>query len=384
MVRVGYCLALLLPALVAAAPSAATRKNLVRHVRATATVQPVEAVSIQVPAIVDSDTGRLVLTKIVRSGTAVKAGDIVAEFDRTRLLDRARDAKARFEDLTHQVDQKKAQHRSDQTKRASDVQQAEADLEKARLELRKGLLLSDIDRLKAETRLEAAQAHVASLKKIDALRRRAEAAELAVLELQRDRQKLTMDRAVRNAELLEIHAPIAGMVVLGMVWKQSSMGQPQEGDQLWSGQAIMRVFSSSEMELLVSVGEPDGALLKPGARAEVRLDAYPNLVFHAVFISAAPVATNAPDTSLKTFQARFRLEESDPHLLPDLSAAVDLEVATEKPVLTVPRSAVRFRAGVPYVVRPDRREQPVSLGAFDDTDVEITEGLAEHDPVVLP
>jgi hypothetical protein len=29
--------------------------------------------------------------------------------------------------------------------------------------------------------------------------------------------------------------------------------------------------------------------------------------------------------SVKSFTARFRLDQSDPHLLPDLSAAVDIE-----------------------------------------------------------
>jgi hypothetical protein len=31
-------------------------------------------------------------------------------------------------------------------------------------------------------------------------------------------------------------------------------------------------------------------------------------------------------TPIRTFSARFRLVGSDPHLLPDLSAAIDIEV----------------------------------------------------------
>jgi HlyD family secretion protein len=388
------CTWLLLTAVVglafSAAPSTSTfsasMRTLKRHVRATGTVQPVEAFTVQVPALVDSNSGNLVLTKIVPSGTAVKPGDIVAEFDRTRLLETARDAKAKYEDLTHQVEQRKAQHRSDEAKRASDLQQAEADLAKARLELRKGGLLSEIDRLKAETRLDAAQAHVASLQKTAEFKRSSEAADLKVLELQRDRQRLTAERAEHNSDVLQIRAPIAGMAAHSVVWRRDGPGQPQEGDQLWPGQALMRIFSSSEMELTVSAGEPDGALLKPGTRAVVRLDAYPDAAFHAVFDSAAPVATSGVDSTLRTFQARFRLEERDPHLLPDLSAAVDIEVATEKAVLAVPRSAVRFRHGSPYVIRVDKggaqREAPVALGAFDDAFVEITSGLGRGDEVV--
>ena len=71
---------------------------------------------------------------------------------------RARDAQARYDDLLHQIEQRKAQQRSDREKRASELQEAEADLAKARLELRKGPLLSEIDRLKNESKLEIAAA----------------------------------------------------------------------------------------------------------------------------------------------------------------------------------------------------------------------------------
>jgi multidrug efflux pump subunit AcrA (membrane-fusion protein) len=57
------------------------------RVRATGTIQPVEAVTLSTPQL--RNAGDLVLTKIAPSGTRVREGDIVAEFDRTRSLDRA-------------------------------------------------------------------------------------------------------------------------------------------------------------------------------------------------------------------------------------------------------------------------------------------------------
>ena len=156
----GFCSSHALAAQVAAI----SRRQITRHVRATGTVQPVDAVTVMVPEIVDAGNN-VILTKILPSGAIVKPGDVVAEFDRTKLLDQARDANAKYQDLLHQVEQKKAQHRADDERRASELQQAEADLAKAQLDLRKGPLLSEIDRLKAESKLDIAQEHVASLKK---------------------------------------------------------------------------------------------------------------------------------------------------------------------------------------------------------------------------
>lgn len=103
------------------------------------------------------------------------------------------------------------------------------------------------------------------------------------------------------------------------------MGHAQEGDQLFPGQGLIRIFDPSQMEVRTLVGEPDGAALVAGSHAKVYLDAYPELTFDAAFVSASPVAAAAVGAPLKSFAARFRLDRSDPHLLPDLSAAVIIE-----------------------------------------------------------
>jgi multidrug resistance efflux pump len=289
----------------------------------------VHVYNIQVPAVTGQG-GKMTLTSLVPNGSRVNQGDVLAEFDRVQQLDNARDAHAKFDDLGHQVEQKQAEFLSNAEKRRSDLQKAEADLAKAKLQLRRGPLLSDIDRLKNEAKAEDAQAHVDSLIRSNHFHDEAEAANIRVLELQRDRQKVSLERAQRNSERLVIHAPLAGMVALENIWRSGSMGHAQEGDQLFSGQPLIRIFDPSQMEVETLVGEPDGAILVPGSRAKIRLDAYPELMFDAHFISASPVAASALGAPIKTFFARFRLDQSDPHLLPDLSAAVIVE-AHEKP-----------------------------------------------------
>ena len=121
------------------------------------------------------------------TGYAVTKGGILAEFDRTSQLDAARDAQAKFEDLSHQVRQKTAQNKVEVEKRGAELKEAEADLAKAEIQLRKGPVLNEIDRLKNEAKAESARAKVESLRKIDQNRRQAEAAALHILELQMER-----------------------------------------------------------------------------------------------------------------------------------------------------------------------------------------------------
>jgi len=307
-------------------PSAAVK----REIRITGTVRAVRSSKILVPQIYGQG-GSLTLTRFITNGSRVNEGDLIATFDATQQIDNARDAQAKYDDLGHQVDQKRAQNRADAEKRAADLKQAEADLAKAELELKKGPILSEIDRLKNEQRARIARIHVDSLKKSMALRDQADAAALRVLELQRDRQKVTWERIQNNVRLLEVHAPLAGMVAQELIWRNNTQSHAQEGDQLWRGQPLVSIFDPSEMAVRCSVGEPDNVSLTPDTRATVYLDAYPDVALPAHFESSSPVASSAMGSPIKTFTAIFKFDRTDPHLLPDLSAAVVIEATGETP-----------------------------------------------------
>ena len=317
--RLATCLAICVTVLLGGAPG--------RTVRVTGTIQPVKSFVVQVP-VIEGQGGNLTLTKLIPNGVTVKKGTLLAEFDEVKELQALRDASAKYDDLSHQVEQKAAEHRNNAAKRESDLEQAKADLAKAEIEMRKGPILSDIDRQKNQVSLVDAKEHVASLMKSSKYHEQAEDAESRVLELQRDRQKVAVDRAKSNISKLELRAPLDGMVALQNVWRNNSMGHAEEGDQLWPGSPVLRLFDPSEMEVDVSIEEPDIAALAPGTDAIVHVDAFPGLGFHAKFESASPVAASALGSPIKTFAARFRLLQSDPHLLPDLSAAVDIQLPT--------------------------------------------------------
>ena len=297
-----------------------------REVRITGTLEAVHSSKVLVPQIYGQG-GSMTLTKLIANGSRVKAGDLIAVFDSTTQVDSARDAQAKFDDLGHQVEQKAAENRADYEKRAADLRQAEADLAKAKIELQKGPILSEIERLKTEVKVKTAGDHVESLRKSMAAHDKADGAALRILELQRDRQKVALERAQSNMAKLELHAPLAGVVAHQNLYRNNSMGHAQEGDQLYRGQPLVSIFDPAEMLVRCAVGEPDGAALVLGTKATVYLDAYPDLALPAHFEFASPVAASALGSPIKTFSAVFKLDKTDSHLMPDLSAAVVLAVA---------------------------------------------------------
>jgi multidrug resistance efflux pump len=270
----------------------------------------------------------------------VHKGDPIVEFDRTSLLDEAREAEAKISDLTHQMEERQAKARSDAAKRTSLIKEAEADHAKARIQLRKGPVLSDIERRKNEVTAEAADARVASLNKSHKLHELEEEAAVKVMERKLERQRVALERIKRNLERLEIKAPQDGMIALESIWRSGSMGPPQEGDQMFPGQPVLRIFDPTSMIVEVMVNEPDIGALNNATRAKLYLDAYPSAVFDASLESASPVATSGLDSPVRTFSARFRVEQQDPRLLPDLSASVELRIQPQVPPQVPPNVSV--------------------------------------------
>ncbi len=296
-----------------------------RIVRVTGVIQPLHSYAMKVP-IIEGQGGQLTLTKLSPNGARAKEGELLAAFDTTKEEQALRDAAAKYDDLQHQVEQKAAEHRSNAAKRKSDLEQANADLSKAQIEMRKGPILSDIDRQKNDIKVKDGQEHVASLEKSIRYHEQAEAAESRILELQRDRQKLAVQRAKSNIQKLELRAPLEGMVALQNVWRNNSMGHAQEGDQLFSGQSLLRLFSPGEMVVEASIQEPDVIALDANTKATLHLDAYPGSAFQVVFESASPVASRGMGGPIRVFGARFRIAGTDARLLPDLAASIDIEI----------------------------------------------------------
>ena len=212
----------------------------------------------------------------------------------TDQIDKARDAQAKFDDLGHQVEQKRAQNRADAEKRISDLQQAEADLAKAEIELQKGPVLSEIDRLKNEQKAAIARTHVESLKKSNALhdqaddRRPAHPRTPARPPKSGPRARPEQHGQTRNQGASRRHGRPAEHSTATTPW-----ATPRKATNSGAAQPLVSIFDPSEMlGPLRWLASPMAPLSNPGTKAMVYLDAYPDVVLPAHFEFASPVASS--------------------------------------------------------------------------------------------
>jgi HlyD family secretion protein len=300
------------------------------RIRVSGSTEAVRMRSIVAPMLEGQQFGTLTITKLVPSGTHVGKGDLLVDFDRQTQMRNFVDKQDEYQKLANQAIQEQAKDDAARAKDETEIQQAESDLSKAQLEMQKRELLSRIDAEKAQQALDEAKATLQQLRATFDLKRKSAHSAVRLLEIQRDRAEQVMEHARANTELMEIKSPIDGVVVLNTIWKQGKMGQVQEGDQVRAGVSFMQVVDPSSMQVRAFVNQEDFLALRFGGTAQIYLDAYPELVFPGKLAEMAPIARNGDfSDKLRSFAVVFSISGTDPKLMPDLSAAVDVNLSMQ-------------------------------------------------------
>ncbi len=308
--------------------------------RLKGTTEAVQSRAILAPLLEGQQIPTLTIVRMLPAGTWVKRGDLLVEFDRQAQMRDFVDKKADYEKLLDQVGEEEAKEVAGRAKDETELKQAEDSLRKAELESQKNEIVSRIDAEKNQETLEEAKATYAQLRETFGLKRKAAQAAIRILEIQRDRTRQTMMHAQANSDLMQIHSPLDGVVVLNTIWKQGTMGEVQEGDQVRPGVPFMQVVDPSSMQVRVLANQQDFPSLRVGETATVRLDAYPEMAFHGKLDQLAPIAESGDfSNKLRAFVVIFSIQGHDPKLMPDLSAAVDVNLTTPDTGLTGQRPA---------------------------------------------
>lgn len=189
-----------------------------------------------------------------------------------------------------------------------------------------------------------------------------------------------------------IRAPAPGLVVYGTSgepWRERERGPIREGGKVYQRQTIISLPNTAEMIVEIRVHEASVDKVRPGQRATIIVDAFPDKTFQGEVLKVAPL----PDPhqgylnpDVKVYTTKVSIEGSHDSIRPGMSAKVEILVDQLDDVLIVPVQAVAIREGkkLCYVMASDTPQpRVVSIGAFNDTFVEIISGLEEGEQVLL-
>jgi HlyD family secretion protein len=242
---------------------------------------------------------------------------------------------------------------------------------------------------------------------------------------QRGQAELALELARDQQERLTLRSPLAGTVQLGRSGgggttlpqieglpegasealqglggsggQAAATGPPlRVGSEVAAGQTVATVFDVSDLLVAAEVDETDIALVKPGQRAQVELDAFPQATFAAKVrrVAVAPTTTQSAAGGV-TYQVDLVLGEAEagagsaggvepvPRVGMTATAAIEVRRTTDE--LSVPGSALVGRAGgqAVFVVENGKvRLRPVQVAADGEDRVAVASGLREGERVV--
>lgn len=299
--------------------------------------------------------GALQITRLLHTGTPVKKGDIVFEFDPSeqnyKLEQNRSELMQAEEEITKALADAEVQAAQDKV----ELLKARFDVRRAELEVQKNELVSAIEARKNELALEQAKGVLAKLDQDLKSHTASGQATILLAREKRNKAKLAMDQARTNIDNMRVPAPMAGLVAIernsDAMEDIGGPGMPvpdfRAGDQVQPGTPIAQVIDGKEMELTAKIGERDRGNIKIGQSAEVTFDALPGQVFRGTVKTVGGVAQKeffAWDPSTK-FDVFLQLPNPDTRLRPGLTARIVILGDQRKDVLWVPRQGLFTRDG---------------------------------------
>jgi multidrug efflux pump subunit AcrA (membrane-fusion protein) len=364
------------------------RKDFVKSIRLSGIVEAMQSYSVLAPRMPGrSGWGELTITKLAPSGTRVKVGDLLVEFDRQVQIQNFLDTEREYLQKIEQIKKQKAIMEAARARDDTELHQAENAVGAAKWEIQKNEVIARIDAEINQQNLEEAEAKLKQLRTTYDLKRKAAAAQLKIYEIQSEDNRISMEFARENTEKMLIRAKMEGIVVLNHVFKGQSMAEIQEGDTVNPGRGILQLVNTSQMQVRSRVNQADFLFLHLDQEAKISLDAYPGLSFRGRLMQVAPIGVaSGLSNRIRTFTALFSLEGADPRLMPDLSAAMDIEVERIPNVVVIPREAVIKQEGkffVQVLHNNNVELRPVNIGPRSDMEAIVEAGVNPGEVLLL-
>ena len=330
-------------------------------------------VAANAPTLYSSEAGQVTL--LAKPGDIVAQGDIVATILSPELQSQIKQANAKLERLKIDANRGELRDSEAQLDLERSLDTAKVRLNASSRELKRAEIsfdkqvISELDLVtKRDSKLENELLFKHAQKRVELAKKRLEF-ENQTRDFSVKSQQLVVDELQRRAELLNVRAPVAGVVGNWLVQKKERVSNTQ---------AIMTVVDLTQYEAELNVPEFYADDLGLGLDVQMKI-AGKSLIGKVISVS--------PEVKNSQVMVRVSIAHSDELKLRQnqrLNARIEFEKKDN--VLMVKRGGFLSTDGgrSAYVVNDQfATKQPISIGSQSVEFVEITSGLKEGDEVII-
>jgi HlyD family secretion protein len=376
------------PATVAAKTAVAVQGPLENRIRLNGQTSARNFYNITAPIMRGPESGgSMVILKLAKAGSLVKAGDMLVQIDGQTMADHVDDVKDQLRQGENDVAKRKAEQAVELGALDQALRVSKAQWDKAKADFQPAPIRTEIERELLELSVDESQARykqqVEDLNQMKA----GHAAEIKILETTVARHKIHLSRHEIDLSRFTVKATKPGLVVRQSIFRGGDLAQVDEGDQVYPGMPVLKVVDPASMQIEANVNQAQSSELRIGQQVNIGFDAFTGLQLtgHVYSISALAAGGGRQNFFIRQVPVRIAIDKLDPRVIPDLSAFADVLAEKADNVVHVPLGAIVEEGGQSFVYVKkagagfDRRA--VTLGIHSNTDVAIAQGVQAGEEV---
>ncbi|MEO8592178.1 MAG: efflux RND transporter periplasmic adaptor subunit [Candidatus Solibacter sp.] len=241
--------------------------------------------------------GTVQVTDLSPVGALAKEKDLLVEYDDSERQSALEEARLSVQSVDEQIKRAKADLSIQQSQDQVTLLKTRYNVRRAELDVQRNPIIAEIDGKKNVLTLEQQKRALLQLETDMVARQEQADSQLAVLNEQRNRSLIDVQRELQRIALCKSLSPITGLVAVrqnraGNFNFGTSMPDIREGDTLQPGMPVADVLDLSEVEVWAKVGELDRANLKEGQEATLQFDAIPDKRFNGKIKAMSGTATS--------------------------------------------------------------------------------------------
>lgn len=322
------------------------------------------------------------IVDLVPEGTMVKKGDYIATLDRSTFENTLKDETDNLKTIQTELNMKILDTAVTLSSLRDDIKNQTFAVEEAGITVDQSKYEPPATQRHAELELDKSKRLLLQQKKLYSLRVAQTQSEIRTLKTTLSEQQRKVTDLQNILKGFTITAPSAGMVIyykdrLGVKNKVGSILNP------WDP-VVATLPNLSTMVSKVYVSEIDVSKIKPGDPVQMTIDAFRGRSFKGEVTSIANIGEQLSNSDSKVFEVLIKLAGYDPSLRPSMTTSNKIITQTFDNVVYVPIESVHTgRDSIPYVYTKEGTKQVVVLGASNDKNIIIEQGLPAGTPVWL-
>jgi membrane fusion protein (multidrug efflux system) len=200
--------------------------------------------------------------------------------------------------------------------------------------------------------------------------------------VKKDQVIAVVDRDIDGVKFqkVEVISPINGIVGKIYLDEGSSVSPPEPAPSM--GTPLILVINMDQVKVVVNLVEEELGNISKGQKAEVKVDAYPDMVFSGIVSLISPVVNQLS----RTAQVEIILSNPEHLLKPGMFAQTKMFIGEKKDIILIPAHTIvdQGQNKKVFVVNEGKAKlRTVETGIAKNGWVEIISGLSENDSLIV-